>query len=51
MPPWIPVAAVGLDRADNAALLDIEILSTKDEKLAKEMLNYRKEMRAKALSK
>jgi 5-(carboxyamino)imidazole ribonucleotide mutase len=51
MPPGIPVAAVGLDRGDNAALLAIEILATKDEKLAKEMQNYRKKMREKALSK
>ena len=51
MPPGIPVAAVGLDRGDNAALLAIEILATNDKKLAKELENYRKKMREKALSK
>jgi len=51
MPPGIPVAAVGLDRGDNAALLAVEILSVKDEKLKKQMADYRKKMREKALSK
>lgn len=51
MPPGIPVAAVGLDRGDNAALLAVEILSVKDEKLKKQMNDYRKKMREKALSK
>ena len=51
MPPGIPVAAVGLDRGDNAALLAIEILATKDKKLTKELENYRKKMKEKALSK
>jgi len=51
MPPGIPVAAVGLDRGDNAALLAVEILSVKDEKLKKQMENYRKKMKEKALSK
>jgi 5-(carboxyamino)imidazole ribonucleotide mutase len=50
MPPGIPVAAVGLDRGDNAALLAIEILSIKDEKLVKELDNYRLEMKEKVLS-
>lgn len=50
MPPGIPVAAVGLDRGDNAALLAIQILSVKDEKLQKEMINYRKKMKEKVLS-
>ena len=51
MPPGIPVAAVGLDRGDNAALLALEILATSDKKLAKELVEYRKKMREKALSK
>ncbi len=51
MPPGIPVAAVGLDRGDNAALLAVEILSTKDKKLEGEMKEYRRKMREKALSK
>ena len=51
MPPGIPVGAVGLDRGDNAALLAVEILATKDKKLMGEMEKYRKKMREKALSK
>ena len=51
MPPGIPVAGVGLDRGDNAALLAVEILSVKDEKLRKQLENYRKKMREKALAK
>ena len=51
MPPGIPVAAVGLDRGDNAALLAIEILSVKDEKIKNKMEEYRVKMREKALSK
>jgi len=51
MPPGIPVAAVGLDRGENAALLAVEILAIKDTKLAKKLQEYRKEMRRKALLK
>ena len=51
MPPGIPVGAVGLDRGDNAALLAISILSLKDKKLKKQLDEYRKKMREKALSK
>lgn len=51
MPPGIPVGAVGLDRGENAALLAVEILAVKDQKLAKKLGDYRKKMREKALSK
>lgn len=51
MPPGIPVAAVGLDRGDNAALLAVAILSIKDEKLMKKLGDYRESMRKKSLSK
>ena len=44
MPPGIPVAAVGLDRGDNAAILAIEMLGIKDQKLVGKMVEYRKEM-------
>jgi len=44
MPPGIPVAAVGLDRGDNAALLAIEIMSIAHPKLSDKMREYRKEM-------
>jgi len=51
MPPGIPVAAVGLDRGDNAALLAVEILAVKDKKLRDELEDYRNKMRKKALGK
>jgi 5-(carboxyamino)imidazole ribonucleotide mutase len=51
MPPGIPIGAVGLDRGENAALLAVEILAVKDTKLEKKLLEYRKKMREKALSK
>jgi len=51
MPPGIPVGAVGLDRGDNAALLAIEILAIKDNKLTKKLEDYRKKMKEKVLSK
>ena len=49
MPPGIPVAAVGLDRGDNAALLALEILSLENTTLKKQLTEYRNEMREKAL--
>jgi len=51
MPPGIPVGAVGLDRGDNAALLAVEMLSIKNEKLSKQLNTYRDNLRKKALSK
>ncbi len=44
MPPGIPVAAVGIDRGENAALLALEILAIKDDKLASALMRYREEM-------
>ena len=49
MPPGIPTAAVGLDRGDNAALLALEIIGLYDKTIAKELKNYRKQMRDKIL--
>ncbi len=51
MPPGIPVAAVGLDRGDNAALLALEILALKDKKIKQQIEKYRENMRKKVLSK
>lgn len=51
MPPGIPVGAVGLDRGENAALLGIEILAVSNKTLEKKLLEHRKNMRQKALSK
>ena len=44
MPPGIPVAAVGLDRGDNAAVLAAQMLSINDAKIRKALENYRKKM-------
>ena len=41
MPPGLPVATVGIDRGDNAALLAVEILAINDEGLAKKLTDYR----------
>lgn len=50
MPPGIPVAAVGLDRGDNAALLAIQMMSIRDNELVRKMIDYRSEMADKVLS-
>lgn len=47
MPPGIPVASVGIDRGENAALLAIEILALKDEDLKIKLENYRKKLKEK----
>ncbi|AMH95519.1 phosphoribosylaminoimidazole carboxylase Ade2 [methanogenic archaeon ISO4-H5] len=44
MPPGIPVAAVGMDRGDNAATLAIEMLALFDSALAKKLADDRKAM-------
>jgi len=41
MPPGVPVAAVGLDAADNAALLAVEILALKYPELTERLRQYR----------
>ena len=41
------MAAVGLDRGDNAAVLAAEILSISDKGLQDRLCSYRKEMAAK----
>lgn len=51
MPPGIPVAAVGLDRGDNAALLAIEILANEDKKLSNELKKYREERKEQTIKK
>ena len=47
MPPGIPVATVGIDRGENAAILALEILALKDEDIAKKLSNYREQMKKK----
>ncbi|GCC11436.1 N5-carboxyaminoimidazole ribonucleotide mutase [archaeon] len=41
MPSGVPVATVGIDNAKNAALLAVEILAIKDEKLKSKLAEYR----------
>ena len=50
LPPGIPVAAVGLDRGDNAAILAAEILAVTDADVREALLNYRKEQVAKVIA-
>lgn len=44
MPTGIPVATVAVNGAANAALLAVEILAVRDERLAKELAAYRAEL-------
>ncbi len=50
MPPGVPVAAVGLDRGDNAAVLAAEIVAVTDAGVRKALLDYREEQAAKVLA-
>jgi 5-(carboxyamino)imidazole ribonucleotide mutase len=42
MPPGVPVAAVGLDRGDNAAILAAEIIALHDDALAERLRDLRR---------
>lgn len=44
MPPGVPVATVGLDRGENAALLAVQILSISDKALAKDLKKHRRKL-------
>lgn len=44
MPPGIPVASVGLDRGENAAILAAEILGIGDKGISERLLEHRKKM-------
>jgi len=44
MPPGVPVAAVGLDRGENAALLAVQILAIADPELSKKPHEHRKKL-------
>ncbi|QHK16645.1 5-(carboxyamino)imidazole ribonucleotide mutase [Methanomassiliicoccaceae archaeon DOK] len=50
LPPGIPVAAVGLDRGDNAAILAAEILAVTDATVREALLNYRQAQAAKVIA-
>jgi len=45
MPPGIPVAAVGLDRGENAALLAVQILAIGNERLQEKLREHREAMK------
>ena len=45
MPPGIPVAGVGLDRGDNAALLAAEIIALSDKKVARALARHRQKLK------
>jgi len=45
MPPGVPVATVGMNRGDNAALLAAEILARTDDEIKKNLEEYRKKRR------
>ena len=47
MPPGIPVATVGIDGAQNAALLAIQMLSIDDENLFQQFIDYKKQLKEK----
>jgi phosphoribosylaminoimidazole carboxylase PurE protein len=49
MPKGIPVATVGVGRADNAALLAVHILAGRDPRIADQLAAYREAMRSKVL--
>ncbi|MCU0799647.1 MAG: 5-(carboxyamino)imidazole ribonucleotide mutase [Candidatus Thermoplasmatota archaeon] len=50
MPPGVPVAAVGLDRGENAALLAARMLALGDEKVQSALSTYMQRMREKVIS-
>jgi len=50
MPPGIPVASVGMDRGDNAAVLAVEMLSISDSGLRDKLKAYRQEQADKVLA-
>ncbi|HOP57837.1 MAG TPA: 5-(carboxyamino)imidazole ribonucleotide mutase [Bacteroidales bacterium] len=47
MPPGIPVATVGVNAAENAAILASQIISTGDEKIRKEVESYKEGLKQK----
>ena len=49
MPPGIPVATVGLDNAQNAAIFAVQILSLTDDSIAEELKQYKKNLKTKVI--
>ena len=50
MPPGVPVATVGTNAADNAAILAVQILAVTDSDAQTVLENYKRTMREKVLS-
>jgi 5-(carboxyamino)imidazole ribonucleotide mutase len=50
MPGGVPVATVAINGAKNAGLLAAQIVGTSDEKVAKNLDNYKKEMEQNVLA-
>ena len=51
MPPGMPVATVGIDGSNNAALLAVQIIGVEDENVAAQLAKARKAMTDKVLAK
>ena len=47
MPPGIPVATVGVNGAQNAAILAVEMLALSDESLAQRLAAYKENLKQK----
>jgi len=47
MPPGIPVATVGVNAAENAAILACQIIGTGDEKTRKKVINFKENLKKK----
>lgn len=47
MPPGIPVATVGINGAQNAAILAVQILALGDEKLSSRLTTYKEDLKKK----
>ncbi len=50
MPPGMPVATVGVDRGDNAAVLAVQMLALSDQELADRFAIWREEKTAKVIA-
>ncbi|MCX6255816.1 MAG: 5-(carboxyamino)imidazole ribonucleotide mutase, partial [Bacteroidia bacterium] len=47
MPPGIPVATVGVNAAQNAGILAVQILATGDKTIMKEVIKYKESLKKK----
>jgi len=47
MPPGIPVATVGVNAAENAAILAVQIIASGDDKVMKEVVKYKQNLKKK----